>query len=163
MLRDEHVGYYDTGGSLYLPTPGAYLYIDKPPPKTSEKTIRNLFSGRRSQVVHTLLIGPRNWFGVHEIANQALVSPATASQVLTELDRFEWLVSRGEGPAKKRQLREPAALLDAWVKQLAVFRPPKLHRYFVPTVKDEGLMERVGRIFGTHNVRYAVRDRKSVV
>ena len=34
LLRDERVGYYDSGGSLYLPAPGAYLYIDKPPPKT---------------------------------------------------------------------------------------------------------------------------------
>ena len=35
LLRDAHVGYYDSGGSLFLPAPGVYLYIDKPPPPKS--------------------------------------------------------------------------------------------------------------------------------
>jgi len=56
LLRSERVGYYDSGGSLYLPAPGAYLYIDKPPPKTLAKSIRALFSGRRAQVLHALLV-----------------------------------------------------------------------------------------------------------
>ena len=120
LLRSERVGYYDSGGSLYLPAPGAYLYIDKPPPKTLAKSVRSLFSGRRAQVLHALLIQHQDWFGVKELAQRAMVSPATASQVLTELERFDWLVSRGQGPSKERHLREPAALLDAWVKQLAI-------------------------------------------
>ena len=124
LLIDERVGYYDSGGSLYLPAPGAYLYIDKPPPKTLAKSVRFLFSGRRAQVLHTLLVHHQNWFGGKELAEQALVSPATASQVLTELERFDWLASRGKGPGKERHLREPAALLDAWVKQLASSSPP---------------------------------------
>ena len=33
MLRDERIGYYDSGGSLFLPAEGIYLYIDKPPAK----------------------------------------------------------------------------------------------------------------------------------
>src|ERR1700733_10628813 len=34
LLRSERVGYFDEGGSLFLPARGAYLYIDKPPPKS---------------------------------------------------------------------------------------------------------------------------------
>ena len=106
LLRSERVGYYDSGGSLFLPAHGAYLYIDKPPPKTLSKSVRSLFSGRRAQVLHTLLVRHQDWFGVKELAEQALVSPATASQVLTELERFDWLTSRGQGPSKERHLRQ---------------------------------------------------------
>ena len=156
LLRDERVGYYDSGGSLYLPAPGAYLYIDKPPPKTLAKSVRSLFSGRRAQVLHALLIQHQDWFGVKELAQRAMVSPATASQVLTELERFDWLASRGQGPSKERHLREPAALLDAWVKQLASIRPPNLRRYYVPATTADTLLERVGEVFDAHDAGYAI-------
>jgi hypothetical protein len=156
MLRDERVGYYDSGGSLYLPAPGAYLYLDKPPPKALATSVRALFSGRRAQVLHTLLVQPQTWFGVTALALQAMVSPATASQVLSELERFEWLASRGQGPSKERQLREPAALLDAWVQQLASLRPLHLRRYYVPGAKADSLLERMHQVFEAHDVGYAI-------
>ena len=156
LLRNEHVGYYDSGGSLYLPAPGAYFYIDKPPPKTLAKSVRSLFSGRRAQVLHAVLVQHQGWFGVHELAQRAMVSPATASQVLTELERFDWLMSRGQGPGKERHLREPAALLDAWVKQLASLRPPNLRRYYVSATKADQLLKRVGEVFDAHDAGYAI-------
>ncbi|MDR1935843.1 MAG: hypothetical protein LBS49_09765 [Candidatus Accumulibacter sp.] len=156
LLRSERVGYYDSGGSLYLPAPGAYLYIDKPPPKTLAKSVRALFTGRRAQVLHALLVQHQNWFGVTELAQQAMVSPATASQVLTELERFDWLVVRGQGPSKERHLREPAALLDAWIRQLTVIRPPALRRYYVPGTKADTLAAQIGQVFAAHEVQYAV-------
>jgi hypothetical protein len=156
LLRAERVGYYDSGGSLFLPAPGAYLYIEKPPPKTLSKSMRSLFSGRRAQVLHTLLMRHQDWFGGKELAEQAMVSPATASQVLTELERFDWLVSRGQGPSKERHLKEPAALLDAWAKQLASIRPPELRRYYVPSMKADTLLEQIGQVFANHDVGYAI-------
>jgi hypothetical protein len=141
---------------MYLPAPGAYFYIDKPPPKTLAKSVRSLFSGRRAQVLHAVLIQHQDWFGVKELAQRAMVSPATASQVLTELERFDWLVSRGQGPSKERYLREPAALLDAWAKQLASMRPPNLRRYYVPATKADTLLERVGEVFDAHDAGYAI-------
>ena len=156
LLRSERVGYYDSGGSLYLPAPGAYLYIDKPPPKALAKSVRTLFTGRRAQVLHALLVRHQKWFGVTELAQQATVSPATASQVLTELERFDWLVVRGQGPGKERHLREPAALLDAWAKQLATIRPSPVRRYYVPGTKADTLATRIGQVFDAHEVQYAI-------
>jgi hypothetical protein len=156
LLRESRVGYFDSGGSLFLPAPGVYLYIDKPPPKSLSKSLRTLFSGRRAQVLHTLLVGHQHWFGGKQLAAQALVSPATASQVLTELERLEWVDSRGQGPSKERRLSEPAALLDGWAKQLALLRPPLLRRYFVPSVKPEKLAEYIGQVFAAHEVSYAI-------
>lgn len=156
LLRAERVGYYDSGGSLYIQAKGAYLFIDKPPPKSLSRSMRSLFTGRRAQVLHGLLIRHQDWFGVKDLAEKTLVSPATAYQVLTELERFDWLESRGQGPSKQRHLQEPAALLDAWTKQLSSIRPPNLRRYFVPSTKSADLLERVGHVFESHDVEYAV-------
>jgi DNA-binding transcriptional ArsR family regulator len=156
LLRSERVGYYDSGGSLYLSGDGAYFYIDKPPPKALTKSVRTLFTERRAQVLHTLLAQHQSWFGVTKLAQQAMVSPATASQVLTELERLDWLEARGQGPSKERHLREPAALLDTWAKQLAAIRPPTLRRYYVPGMKADTLAARVGQVFDAHDVQYTI-------
>lgn len=156
LLRSEGVGYYDSGGSLYLPAPGIYLYIDKPPPKTLVKSIRSLFSGRRAQVLHALLLHRQAWFGVTELAQLAQVSPATTSQVLTELERFDWLDARGQGPSKERHLREPAALLDAWAKQVKNDQAPALRRYYVPATKPDALPLRVAEALEGRGVEYAI-------
>ncbi|MBS3961205.1 MAG: hypothetical protein KGZ61_05140 [Sandarakinorhabdus sp.] len=156
LLRSEGVGYYDSGGSLYLPAPGIYLYIDKPPPKTLVKSIRSLFSGRRAQVLHALLVHHQTWFGVTELAQLAQVSPATTSQVVTELERFDWLEARGQGPSKERHLRESAALLDAWVKQVKADRTPVLRRYYVPATKPDTLPMQVAVALEGRGVDYAI-------
>ncbi|MDB5931065.1 MAG: hypothetical protein JWR60_2772 [Polaromonas sp.] len=156
LLKDARVSYYDSSGSLFLLAPGVYLCIDKPETKILFKTVRSLFSGRCAQVLHTLLMRHQHWFKGKELAEQALVSPATASQVLTELERFDWTVSRGKGPSKERRLSEPAALLDTWVKQLALLRPALLRRYYVPFVKPEALPEHLALVFSTHEASYAI-------
>ncbi len=156
LLRGERVGYYDSGGSLYLPAGNIYVYVDKPPPKSMSRSIRSVFSGRRAQVLHAVLEGNREWFGVKDIANQAQVSPATASQVLTELEKFEWVVSRGQGPGKERHLQEPGALLDAWVNHLAVLRPIPMRRYFVPSARAEGLVEKFAEVCAASKAEYAI-------
>jgi len=156
LLQDERVGYFDSGGSLYLPARAALLYVDRPPPKSLSRNVRTLFNGRRAQVLHGLLVRHESWFGVKEIAEQALVAPATASEVLTELERYDWLESRGQGPGKQRHLRDPAALLDAWAKQLSAMKPPAMRRYFVPSMNVDELAERLGQVCERHRVEYAV-------
>lgn len=156
LLRRESIGFYDSGGSLFLPARGVYVYIEKPPAKTLLKSMGTLFSGRRAQVLHTLLMRHQNWFGGKDLAKQALVSPATASQVLTELERLDWLVSRGQGPNKERHLSEPTALLDAWVKQLTSMRAPALRRYYVPAMNGNTLLKQVAEVFARHEVEYAI-------
>lgn len=156
LLRSERVGYYDSGGSLFLPAPGAYLYIDKPAPKALSYLVRSLFSGSRAQVLHMLLMRHQDWFGVNDLAALAQVSPATASQVLAELDRFDWISTRGRGPNKERHLREPAALLDAWAKHSTAARPMPLRRYYVPGVRADELVDRIGQALDKHGAGYAI-------
>ena len=156
LLRGARVGYYDSGGSLFLPARRLYLCIEKPVTRTLSKSLRTLFSRRRAQVLHALLAGTEDWFGVTALAKRARVSPATVSQVLTELERFDWVVSRGRGPVKERSLRDPAALLDAWVKQLGVMQLPTMRRYYVPAVRTEELIDRIDRDFAARRLEYAI-------
>ena len=60
------------------------------------------------------------------------------------------------GAEQGGHLREPSALLDAWAKQLATQRAPVLHRYFMPGLKYDALIERLGQMFDSHQVAYAV-------
>ncbi len=85
-----------------------------------------------------------------------MVSPATASEVLSELERFDWLRSRGKGPRKERQLSQPSALLDGWAKQVKTSPPPIMARYYVPGLKPDGLMSRIAEEFSKHNTEYEV-------
>ena len=85
LLRNERVGYYDSGGSLFLAAANIYVYVDKPPPKSLSRSIRSVFAGRRAQVLHAVLMRNREWFGVKEIANRARVSPATAREMAKHL------------------------------------------------------------------------------
>lgn len=156
MLRDERVGYYDSSGSVYLSANGIYVYIDKPAMKSLTNFNRFLYRGRRAQVLHTLLMWDREWFGVKELSHRSKVSHATASQVLKELEKFDWVVSRGRGPRKERHLQKPSNLLDAWVDQLPTMRPLSLKRYFVPLVRVDGLMEKLAHACTLSKIKYAV-------
>jgi DNA-binding transcriptional ArsR family regulator len=143
LLKSENCGFFDTGGSLFIPARGAYVFIEQPPPKTLQKTIRGLFKGKRSQVLHALLNRHDEWFGVKELAEIAKVSPATASETLSALERFEWLTVRGQGPSKERQLTDPGALLDEWQKQtLAATRKQTYRRFYISGSDPDAIAHR---------------------
>ncbi len=156
LMRDKRVGYYDSGGSMFLPTENIYVYVDKPPPMALSRSIRSLFSGRRSRMLHALLMRPDEWFGVKELAELAFVSPATVSQVFKELEKYDWVDTRGQGPTKTRYLREPGALLDEWTKQLALIRPLHFKRYYVHSVHVEGLLQKFAKVCNAHKAEYAI-------
>ena len=156
LLREKRVGYFDSGGSLFIFTANIYVFVDKPPSKSMSKSIYSLFSDRRAQVLQVVLMRKEEWFSVKNLAEQAKVSSATASQVLTELEKFDWVATRGQGPSKRRQLREPSALLDTWVKQLTVMQPPKIRRFFVPSVRAEELVKKIADVCAETKAEYAI-------
>jgi hypothetical protein len=156
FLRNEHIGYYEEGGSLYLPGDGFYVLLDRPPSKAASRSSRALFLGRRSQVVHALLKNPKQWLSVSELAEKAFASSATASQVLTLLGRHDWVSSRGSGPNKERMLIDPRGLLDAWVKQTAALPMPLVRRFYVPSLKPEEVITRIDEVCSSRGAAYAI-------
>ena len=57
--------------------------------------VRSPFRGSRARVVHRLLLAPGTWFGATRLAEQAGVSPGTASVVLRHLEQRELVHTRG--------------------------------------------------------------------
>lgn len=155
-LQNAGVGYFDGSGSLYLPLAGAYVYIDRPAPKSTDKAARSLFSGARGRVLQALLLHKEQSHQVRELAEVVEVAPSTVSDVLQELELREWVESRGEGRAKERRLIKPAALLDAWSQVVVRQRPLIQRKFFVPGFKAETLMLHMGNVFENNRVRYAV-------
>ena len=115
------------------------------------------FRGRRAQVLHAVLMRNREWYGVKEIADRARVSPATASQVLIELERFDWVVSRGQGPRKgtpSARARCFAGCMGEPADGDATF----VHAALLRTVgaSAEGLVEKFAEVCAASKAEYAI-------
>jgi hypothetical protein len=154
LLRNEHVGYYDTGGSLFIPARGTFIYIDKPPPPPLEKAVRTLFKGKRAQVLHALLHNPLKWFGVKELAETAKTLRSTTSETVTALERFDWIDSKGQGPSKERRLTQPGALLNEWKKHVLASRLTSARRYYVSGIAPDELTSRLASLCEARHVEY---------
>ncbi|WOE74593.1 hypothetical protein [Alterisphingorhabdus coralli] len=157
VLREEKIGYYDSGGSLYVPITGAYIYIDKPAPKQMKKQSLAVFKGARSRVLKALFHKGREPTNVKELGSLAKVSAATASKTLQELERREWVETEGSGPNKLRRLRYPMEILDAWTGFLANEKPTTLRRYYVPISSMDSLVFAIETEFSAcRDLRYAL-------
>lgn len=154
-LRAEGIGYFDKGGSLYVPAPGAYVFIDRPQAKSKARALGAIFHGRKAQVLHAVFKRRDDWVSVKDIAEASGVSPATASQTLTELERRDWMQARGTGPAKLRRLSDAAAMVDAWGRYLSAQKPPRPRRYFVPG-RENDLTQRLAQACDAYGVTYAI-------
>ncbi|WP_374133407.1 MarR family transcriptional regulator [Sphingomonas sp. 28-62-20] len=127
ILREEGIGFYDLGGTLYIPAPNAFVFIDRPPPRNTRKVFESVFQGQKARVVMAVFERRHAWLSVKELAETTEVSPATASSTLTEMERREWVDVQGSGPSKLRRLRAAEDVLDAfapcrsgWIKSAAV-------------------------------------------
>lgn len=156
ILREERVGYYDMGGTLYIPAKHTFIHIDRPPPRKSSRIFDSVFQGQKARVVQEVFSRRNEWLGVKQIAENTEVSPATVSATLTEMERREWLDVEGAGPSKLRRLRAPRLLLDAWTAFIADQKPPKLVRYYVPDVDADMLSHRLDEACLRADAVYAV-------
>ena len=156
MLRDKRAAYYDAGGSLFVCTEPVYVHIDRPAPRPIASRVQSLFRGTRAQVVHCLLLAPSTWFGATRLAEQAGVSPGTASVVLRHLEQHEWVLTRGRGPTKQRRVDDAGRLLDAWARSNESLRPLSVRDYYVAVVPEQSLALELHRAFEAHNADYAL-------
>lgn len=154
LLRDERIGYFDSSGSLFIAARGLYLRVDKPASRKQSRSLNNLFAGRRAQVLHAVWVGKSDWFGVHELAERAGVSPATASETLIAVERREWVEVRGAGPSKERRLINPRALLDAWSTYQGSVKPRAVRHYYVRSTTLPELQSRLDHACQIEGVPY---------
>ncbi len=156
QLRHERIGYFELGGSLYLPIPGAFILIDRPAAKTAAKAVNAIFSGQRAQVIHAAWVHDEEWFNVRDLADRSLVSTATVSQTLTALEQRDYAESRGSGPAKQRRLTDRTALLDAWAEHQRNGKPPAVRRYYAPQAAAARVFEALDAAAEGAGVAYEV-------
>lgn len=158
LLRDERVGYFDSSGSLFIPARGLYVRVDRPASRKQARSLNNLFAGRRAQVLHAVWILGRDWFGVHQIAERAGVSPATASETLIGIERREWVEVRGAGPSKERRLINPRALLDTWSTYQTTVKPKAVRHFYVRSTTPPDLQRRIDHACETRGLPYELAD-----
>jgi hypothetical protein len=154
-LRAEGIGYFDKGGSLYVPAAGAYVFIDRPLTKSKARALGAIFQGRKALVLQAVFDRRDDWISVKDVVEASGVSPATASTTLTELERRDWMQARGTGPAKLRRLSDASALVDAWARYASTQKSPRPRRYFVPA-REGDLTQRVARVCEACGATYAI-------
>lgn len=116
LLTAEGIGTFDGLGNVRLALPGLLMRIDGRARPQRVRTPSRL-SGKASLVAQALLLDPTRAWHITDLSARAGVSPALAYRVLGRLTDDGIITSQGAGPAKKRQLAEPAALLDLWAEE----------------------------------------------
>jgi len=156
ILQSERVGYFDQGGSLFIPSGHAYILIDRPPSRKAERAIGSLFQGQRARVVQAVVEAYPDWLSVKNLAERTGVSAATASETLSEMERRGWLDSEGAGPAKLRRLRERGPVLDEWARLIGDQRQQRIERYYVEARDAAELARMLERACGDVDASYAI-------
>lgn len=131
LLRRHKMGYWDTGGSLYIELPWALYLIERPVPPGRPRIVRSVYRGSTAQVLHALLLEPDKAWHMSELAERAQVSVSTVHQLCTFLEQQLWMDKEGRGPRAVRVLREPGAVLDAWAAahSLGAYEAHRFHRW----------------------------------
>jgi hypothetical protein len=145
-MRRDGIGYFEGGGSLFIPSKAAYLLIDKPMEKGGQaKAMTTVFEGQRAMVLHAIWEAQAGepWFSVKEIVESSGASAGTVSETLNELERREWVDAVGSGPSKLRRLSDPSGLLDEWKAYQLTQKPPKMTRYYIPSAKLDEIVSQL--------------------
>lgn len=151
LSRIHGIGYFESGGSIYIPTRGALYFVDKPALASRNRTVRSVFQGKRSQVLHALLVDNERSVTVQGLAAEAHVSNATVSETLVMLEKNEWVSSRGKGPSKLRRLVKPGELLDEWSRNLPRRIWQRERRYYIPNVGIDTIMRDLSNLNERHD------------
>ena len=132
-LQSENVGYLDGNGNLFLAADSIYLLRESSTKahhaSRSSSSETNIYKGRTTQVLHTLLHSPQRAWHVTELAAEARVAAGTAIKVCEPLENMLWMEREGRGPQSLRRLIDPGALLDAWSQQHQM-DSYTVHRYY---------------------------------
>jgi hypothetical protein len=132
LLRRENIAYFDRQGTLHVHWRHWIIDIRRAEAKSAHKPKQkamNLFTDARASVVHALLHSRGEWLQVTELAELANTTGFTCSKVLQELELLEWCASEGTGPARRRRLAKPDALLDAWARAWPPKKEIRTHWY----------------------------------
>jgi len=154
MLQDEGIGYFDSGGSLYLPLSDNLFFIDRPVP-SPERSLLNIYEGRSAQVLQIMLGNPFREWHVNELAEQSEVSPYTVHQVFTRLEKESIIERSGKGPNAVRILKKPGELLDTWAENYS-YKHYKFLNFYKWSQSNHSLRDELAKILENKGIDYAL-------
>ena len=130
-------------GGYRLVLPGVALVRDAPVSPETARQVRLM--GRTGVLAESLLLGGERAWAVQELAANAQVSMTLAHRVLTRLEREGLLLSKGLGPAKRRQVVNAKALAELWSQEE---KPPKVAlRGYLYSSSTEALAKRILELY----------------
>lgn len=137
--REKSVGYLDLEGNSWISFDGVFIdhqVADKPP--SEHRELKSLFKPKSAQIIRTMLRDPNHSWRVMELSEAAGVSLGQVSNVRTALLNREW----GRATSDGFFLRDPQALLDAWVE---TYEPPSGTRKTFYTTLHGSTLEKAAR------------------
>ena len=156
-LQQQGVGYLDAQGNLFLTAEGIYILRDAAPHavRSSVPVETNIFRGRATQVLASLLRTPERSWHVTDLAHESKVAAGTALRVCETLEKLLLMERQGRGPQSLRRLPVPGKLLDAWAEKHRLDALP-IHRYYRWTPELDKLAGMIGAAAEEQGSAYAV-------
>lgn len=156
-LQQEGVGYLDGLGNLFLAAEGIYIFREsaQKPAKSPIPVETNIFRGRTTRVLHTLLHTPERRWHVTDLAEEAGVAAGTAIRVCETLEKMLLMEREGRGPHSLRWLNAPGKLLDAWAEKHRLDASP-IHRYYRWMTDLDKLAAAIGEAVEGQGAAYGV-------
>ena len=109
----NHILVTEGGYRLILPGIALRREVDV----SSEEVRQVRLMGRTGVLAESLLLGGARAWSVQELATNAKTSTTLAHRVLTRLQSEGLLLSKGHGPAKRRQVVNAKALAELWSQE----------------------------------------------
>lgn len=157
-LQQEGIAYLDAQGNLFLTADGIYILREASKAKAdrpARPVETNIFRGRASQVLHSLLHAPERAWHVTDLAAEAGVAPGTAVRVCEVLEKMLLMEREGRGPQSLRRVPKPGGLLDAWRAHHRL-EAYAMHRYYRWMGDLDALAAAIGGAIEQQNASYAV-------
>ena len=111
-LEQRDISYADAHGNLHLVAPGVFIHIELVDRKPRSANTLSSLGAVGIRAIQVLLREPHREWKVLDLCDVAGISLGQAHKLFALLEREGHLVSRGEGPQRRRIIRQPAGLLD---------------------------------------------------
>ncbi|MBU3978177.1 hypothetical protein KJ980_04650 [Patescibacteria group bacterium] len=122
-LKKEGVGYLDLAGNFYLNQNDFYVEkIVERNPFSATPPLKNLFAPISSRITRALLLEPKRTWRRNTLAQETRVSIGQTYSVVDAMLKEEFIFWNDE---EKLQLKDPAALLNAWKNIYPTYRRQK--------------------------------------
>lgn len=152
ICEQENVGYLDLAGNCRLSLDDIYIerrgFLNT---LATKRRLRSLYSPKAERILRTLLLAPKRFWQVQELAKEADVSLGQTSNIKRLLEDREWL--NKETGSERFRLSDPNSLLTEWSHQIHLDRSISRDYYSVSPIHE--IESEVARYCSNEEIPYA--------